>query len=107
MIFSKKTLQDDFQDDIVIMKFGILSLCESFNHCIVYAYRVRNFIKINMAMEGFDDPGVFFSDNFSDAQGDSNTNLANKKQFLKFIKEFQEGNFAYKYRDALKRNYLR
>jgi len=60
-----------------------------------------------MAMEGFDDPGVFFSDNFSDAQGDSNTNLANKKQFLKFIKEFQEGNFAYKYRDALKRNYLR
>lgn len=60
-----------------------------------------------MAMEGFDDPGVFFSDNFSDAQGDSNSNLANKKQFLKFIKEFQEGNFAYKYRDSLKRNYLR
>jgi len=58
-------------------------------------------------MEGFDDPGVFFSDNFSDTQGDANTNLANKKQFLKFIKEFQEGNFAYKYRDALKRNYLR
>ena len=58
-------------------------------------------------MEGFDDPGVFFSDNFSDTQGDANTNLANKKQFLKFIKEFQEGNFAYKYRDSLKRNYLR
>ena len=66
-----------------------------------------NLIVIKMAMEGFDDPGVFFSDNFSDAQGDSNSNLANKKQFLKFIKEFQEGNFAYKYRDALKRNYLR
>ena len=35
------------------------------------------------------------------------SNLTNKKQLLKFIKEFQEGNFAYKYRDALKRNYLR
>jgi len=60
-----------------------------------------------MAMEGFDDPGVFFSDNFSESQGDSQTNLASKKQFIKFIKELQEGNFAYKYRDALKRNYLR
>jgi len=57
--------------------------------------------------EGFDDPGVFFSDNFSDSQGDAQNNVANKKQFLKFIKEYQEGNFAFKYRDALKRNYLR
>ena len=32
---------------------------------------------------------------------------ANKKIFHKFIEEFQEGNFSYKYRDALKRNYLR
>jgi len=60
-------------------------------------------------MEGFDDPGVFFSDNFSDAtQGDGSiNNVAIKKKFIKFIKEFQEGNFAYKYRDGLKRNYLR
>ena len=59
-------------------------------------------------MEGFDDPGVFFSSNFSDSQGgDSNSNLANKKVFMKFIEEFQEGNFTFKYRDALKRNYLR
>jgi len=60
-------------------------------------------------MEGFDDPGVFFSDNFSDSQqGDGAiNNVAIKKKFLKFIKEFQEGNFAYKYRDGLKRNYLR
>merc|ERR1719397_1451291 len=35
------------------------------------------------------------------------TMLPTKKQFLKFIKEYQEGNFAFKYRDALKRNYLR
>jgi len=69
---------------------------------------LQNSIKLSkMAMEGFDDPGVFFSDNFSESQGDGQSNLANKKQFLKFIKEFQEGNFAYKYRDALKRNYLR
>jgi len=60
-------------------------------------------------MEGFDDPGVFFSDNFSDStQGDGSiNNVAIKKKFIKFIKEFQEGNFAYKYRDGLKRNYLR
>ena len=37
----------------------------------------------------------------------SKSNLADKKRFLKFIMEFQEGNYAYKYRDALKRNYLR
>ena len=35
------------------------------------------------------------------------SNLADKKRFLKFIMEFQEGNYAYKYRDALKRNYMR
>jgi len=60
-------------------------------------------------MEGFDDPGVFFSDNFSDSQqGDGSiNNVAVKKKFLKFIKEFKEGNFAFKYRDGLKRNYLR
>jgi len=58
-------------------------------------------------MEGFDDPGVFFSSDFPDSQVDANTNLANKKVFLKFIEEFQEGNFSFKYRDALRRNYLR
>ena len=58
-------------------------------------------------MEGFDDPGVFFSSDFPDSQVDANTNLANKKTFLKFIEEFQEGNFSFKYRDALRRNYLR
>ena len=35
------------------------------------------------------------------------SNLADKKQFFKFIMEFQEDNFAFKYRYALKRNYLR
>jgi len=58
-------------------------------------------------MEGYDDPGVFFSSDFPDSQIDANTNLANKKVFLKFIEEFQEGNFSFKYRDALRRNYLR
>ena len=59
-------------------------------------------------MEGFDDPGVFFSDNFSESQDDRTTSrVAIKKKFLRFLKEFQEGNFAYKYRDALKTNYLR
>ena len=59
------------------------------------------------AMEGFDDPGVFFSSDFSESQEEPGTNLANKRIFQKFIEEFQEGNFSFKYRDALKRNYLR
>ncbi|KOC64709.1 DNA replication licensing factor Mcm5 [Habropoda laboriosa] len=58
-------------------------------------------------MEGFDDPGIFFSDNFS--VGESNetqTNLQfSKKKFMEFIRQFHEGNFNYKYRDTLKRNY--
>jgi len=59
-------------------------------------------------MEGFDDPGVFFSDNFSESQDDRNTNrVAIKKKFLKFLREFQEGNFVYKYRDQIKSNYRR
>ena len=35
------------------------------------------------------------------------SNLADKKQFLKFIMEFQDDNVAFKCRDALKRKYLR
>lgn len=58
-------------------------------------------------MEGFDDPGVFFSSEFSESHEEPGTNLANKKLFQKFIEEFQEGNFSFKYRDTLKRNYLR
>ena len=58
-------------------------------------------------MEGFDDPGVFFSSNFSDSQEETGSNLANKKIFQKFIEEFQEGNFSFKYRDTLRRNYIR
>ncbi|XP_043511832.1 DNA replication licensing factor Mcm5-like [Frieseomelitta varia] len=58
-------------------------------------------------MEGFDDPGIFFSDNFS--VGESNetqTNLQHsKRKFMEFIRQFHEGNFNYKYRDTLKRNY--
>ncbi|KAK8749781.1 hypothetical protein OTU49_015539 [Cherax quadricarinatus] len=59
-------------------------------------------------MEGFDDPGIFFSDNFStEEQNDQNqVNLqAVKKKFREFLREFHEGNFNYKYRDSLKRQY--
>ena len=59
-------------------------------------------------MDGFDDAGVFFSDNFSEVESSqATTNQAVKKQLNEFIRTFQEGNFAYKYRDALKSNYLR
>merc|ERR1719273_2497707 len=49
----------------------------------------------------------FFSSDFSESHEEPGTNLANKRIFQKFIEEFQEGNFSFKYRDALKRNYLR
>lgn len=50
-------------------------------------------------MEGFDDPGIFFSDNFSseDQHDFQINNQAVKSKFREFIKQFYEGNF-YKYR---------
>ncbi|XP_045452880.1 DNA replication licensing factor Mcm5 [Melitaea cinxia] len=59
-------------------------------------------------MEGFDDPGVFFSDNFGLDEHESQDQInlqAVKKKFKEFIRQFHTGNFNYKYRDALKRNY--
>nr|XP_018901469.1 PREDICTED: DNA replication licensing factor Mcm5 [Bemisia tabaci] len=57
-------------------------------------------------MDCFDDAGVFFSDNFDDNQSGGQVNLQGiKKKFKDFIRQFHEGNFSYKYRDALKRNY--
>jgi len=68
-----------------------------------------HFYKRYLNMDGFDDAGVFFSDNFSESQSvDGSSNLAVKKQLKEFIRDFnQGGNFAFKYRDALKNNYLR
>lgn len=64
-------------------------------------------------MEGFDAPQVFYSDNFGSQDGDGGqgelgNNLAVKKRFKEFIRQFHDGGhtaFSYKYRDALKRNY--
>lgn len=59
-------------------------------------------------MEGFDDPGVFFSDNFGVEENESQDHVnlqAVKKKFKEFMRQFHTGNFNYKYRDALKRNY--
>ncbi|CAK1583486.1 unnamed protein product [Parnassius mnemosyne] len=59
-------------------------------------------------MEGFDDPGVFFSDNFGVEENESQDQInlqAVKKKFKEFIRQFHTGNFNFKYRDALKRNY--
>ena len=52
-------------------------------------------------MSGFDDAGVFFSDNFGaeDQQDENQANLqAVKKKFKDFLREFHEGSFNYKYR---------
>ena len=54
-----------------------------------------------LKMSGFDDAGVFFSDNFGaeDQQDENQANLqAVKKKFKDFLREFHEGNFNYKYR---------
>ncbi|XP_063426896.1 DNA replication licensing factor mcm5-like [Mytilus trossulus] len=59
-------------------------------------------------MAGFDDAGVFFSDNFGseDQNDDNQVNRQQVKKRLKdFIRQFHEGNFTYTYRDQLKRNY--
>lgn len=53
-------------------------------------------------MEGFDDVGVFFSDNFNPDGGDQGGQHINlqavKKKFKEFIRTFNEDNFHYKYR---------
>ena len=52
-------------------------------------------------MAGFDDAGVFFSDNFGseDQTDDTSTNrLQLKNKFRDFIRQFHEGNFSYCYR---------
>ena len=36
------------------------------------------FLSDDFKMEGFDDPGVFFSDNFSESQDDRNTSKVGK-----------------------------
>ena len=66
----------------------------------------------NLLSLGFDAPQVFYSDNFGsqdgEGQGDLANNLAVKKRFKEFLRQFHDGGhtaFSYKYRDALKRNY--
>ena len=52
-------------------------------------------------MEGFDDPGVFFSDNFSvdGNQAEVQVNLqAIKRKFKEFIRQYHTENFNFKYR---------
>jgi len=59
-------------------------------------------------MEGYDAPQVFYSDNFgakADDEKSANNIAGLKKRFKEFLRQFQEGNFAYKYRDSLKRHY--
>ncbi|ESO92071.1 hypothetical protein LOTGIDRAFT_191134 [Lottia gigantea] len=59
-------------------------------------------------MAGFDDAGVFFSDNFGSEEQHDEQHINRqqvKKRFKDFIRQFHEGNFSYKYRDELKRHY--
>lgn len=51
-------------------------------------------------MDGFDDVGVFFSDNFNpeDDGGNQINQQAVKKKYKEFIRTFNEDNFHYKYR---------
>ncbi|XP_072031624.1 LOW QUALITY PROTEIN: DNA replication licensing factor mcm5-A-like [Amphiura filiformis] len=59
-------------------------------------------------MAGFDDQGIFFSDNFgSEDQGDDGriNRTAVQRRFKDFLRKFHDANFSYKYRDELKRHY--
>lgn len=58
-------------------------------------------------MSGFDDLGVFFSDNLAaDSQHERTTSFQGfKKRFKEFLKQFHEGDFQYKYREQLKNHY--
>lgn len=52
---------------------------------------------------GFDDAGIFFSDNIGGDDHDAfaelnNTRQQSKKKFKQFIRSFYTGNFIYKYR---------
>jgi len=51
-------------------------------------------------MEGFDDAGVFYSDDLRDLQhdGQSQTRQALKQKLKEFLRQFHDGNFHYKYR---------
>lgn len=52
-------------------------------------------------MEGFDDPGVYYSNTFGTEEQSTESqvnNLAVKKKYKDFIRQFHEGNFNYKYR---------
>lgn len=65
------------------------------------------------SMTGFDDPGVFFSDNFGGGSEEQSDNrqvqrTLTKKKLRDFLREFHvttEGGVTYAYRDQLKRNY--
>ncbi|KAF6017826.1 MCM5 [Bugula neritina] len=57
---------------------------------------------------GFDDAGIFFSDNLGDNDmiADlNNTRQLFKRKFKQFIRSFYTGNFVYTYRDTLRRHY--
>ena len=50
---------------------------------------------------GFDDPGIFFSDNFGSEEQNNEDQINRqqvKKRFKDFIRQFHEGNFSYRYR---------
>ena len=70
-----------------------------------------NYFIFMLAFSGFDANQVFYSDNFGGDTGaadDGNvTNLAAKKRFKEFLRQFHEegNNLSYKYRDDLRRNY--
>lgn len=52
-------------------------------------------------MEGFDDAGIFFSDNFGSEDNHQNGQInmqGVKKLYKEFIRTFNEDNFHYKYR---------
>ncbi|XP_059611549.1 DNA replication licensing factor Mcm5 [Phlebotomus argentipes] len=57
-------------------------------------------------MEGFDDAGLFFSDNFGEERPQQVNLQTIKKNYKEFLHSFHEDTFNFKYRDNLKLNYI-
>lgn len=53
-------------------------------------------------MEGYDDPGMYYSSNFAEDDTPADTDQINlqavKKKFKEFIRQYHTDNFNYKYR---------
>lgn len=81
----------------------------------LFLYRFQYFARLNIPnnnnkMAGYDDLGIYFSDNIINEDGNNaNGSTFNfnsvKKHFKVFLRNFHTGDFNYKYRDQIKEHF--